>query len=554
MTRPSGRAAVAVAAGIGASRVSGFVRELLLSATLGISPAADALRTAARLPNLLQNLLGEGVLSASFIPVYARQLDEDPEAARRTARGVLGLLMIAAGIGAALVVVGARPLTSVLAPGMSGERYELTVDLTRVVAVGTAFLVPSAWCLGVLNSHRRFFVSYVAPVAWNAVQVVVLAVVALRGLDVADAADAAAWALAGGGVAQLAVQLPWVRRVAGDLWPRIDLKDPGVRSTLARFAPAVLGRGATQLVGYIDLLLASLLATGAIASLVTAQVLYMLPIALFAASVAAAELPELARASAHDPVELAARTERGLRRILVPVTLIAACYLVAGRVVVAGLLERGQFEREDTILTAAVLAALAVAMIPSAASRLLQNTLYAVGDVAGPARISVMRVVVAALAGAILMFPFDRLVIVGTEIVGLLFVAAPWAPLPVSLREDPTLPLRLGAVGLAIGSALAAWFELALLRQRVTRRLEMTSLLGGAVPALVAATGASAVVAGALTALSTGAVAEVRLVVVLGATAVVHLALLHVLGVREWTDAARRCTTSLLTRARSPRP
>ncbi len=121
----------------------------------------------------MQNLLGEGVLSASFIPVYARLLEEGrDEDAGRVAGAILGLLAVVAGVLTLLAVVFAEPLTAVLAIGFESQRRDLTATLVRIITPGVGFLVLSAWCLGILNSHRRFFLSYVAPVIWNLVQVV----------------------------------------------------------------------------------------------------------------------------------------------------------------------------------------------------------------------------------------------------------------------------------------------------------------------------------------------------------------------------------------------
>ncbi|RMH68222.1 MAG: murein biosynthesis integral membrane protein MurJ, partial [Actinomyces sp.] len=165
----------AVGAGIVLSRLSGLVRESVIAHVLGVGVATDAFRNAVRIPNVLQNLLGEGSLSASFIPVYAGLLErDDPREARRLAGAVFGGLMALTGI---LVVVGvgaAGALARIIAPGAPPATRELTIELLRVTTVGVGFLVLSAWCLGILNSHRRFFVSYVAPVVWNAAQIVAL--------------------------------------------------------------------------------------------------------------------------------------------------------------------------------------------------------------------------------------------------------------------------------------------------------------------------------------------------------------------------------------------
>src|SRR6476469_9235991 len=162
------RGAVLVAAGILLSRISGLVRLRVFSHYFGImSEAADAFNAAFRIPNFLQNLFGEGVLSASFIPVYAglRARGEDREA-ERVAGAVAALLGL---VTALLVLVGIllTPwLIAIIAPGFDGEKRAATIRLVRILFPGAGLLVLSAWCLGVRNSHGRLFLSYAAPVLW----------------------------------------------------------------------------------------------------------------------------------------------------------------------------------------------------------------------------------------------------------------------------------------------------------------------------------------------------------------------------------------------------
>src|SRR6185437_6400811 len=150
----SGRAATLVATGILLSRLAGLVRQHFLARYLGLGDAADAFNAAFRIPNFLQNLFGEGVLSASFIPVYARlRASGDDEAATHVAGAVIALLALATSL---LVVVGilVTPwLIWLIAPGFAGAKRELTITLVRILFPGAGLLVLSAWCLGVLNSH-----------------------------------------------------------------------------------------------------------------------------------------------------------------------------------------------------------------------------------------------------------------------------------------------------------------------------------------------------------------------------------------------------------------
>ena len=466
-----GSGAAQVGAGILLSRVSGLVREIVTTSLLGLGVAADAFRAALRIPNLMQNLLGEGVLSASFIPVYSRLVDEDPEEAGRTAGAVVGLL---AALTSVLVLAGmvlARPITTVLTPGFSGEKLDLTVSLVRLMFPGIGVLVLSAWCLAILNSHRKFFLSYVAPVVWNITQVVVVAAVAIGGSTERSLADALAWGVVIGGVAQFLVQLPAVRRLVPQLKVSLDRHRPAVRDTLSRVGPVVFGRGVVQISGYIDLFLASLLATGALAAGTSAQFLYLLPVSLFGMSIAAAELPELSRLGPASTDALLGRVERGLARVAYFVVPTAVFYVVLGEALVGALFERSRFGPSETRLVWLTLAAYALGLLATTASRLLQNTLYALDDPRTPARIALVRVVVGAVVAVTLMFWLDDFVLVGTAI---------------RSETDATADLlHLGAVGIALGSAASAWCEFVLLRLALRWRIGTVTLGGGRLGAVL---------------------------------------------------------------------
>ena len=484
-----------VAAGIFSSRVAGLAREIAVAAFLGNGATLDAFSAAMKIPNLLQNLLGEGVLSASFIPSYARLLAEDrEEEAGRLAATVLSLLVALTGVLVVLGVLGAELLTDLLTPGVSGDRRDLTISLIRVVTPGIGLLVVSAWCLGVLNSHRRFFLSYVAPVVWNVTQIVALAVggwfvfdaaVSTQGTSVINA-DARGltlvlgWATVLGAALQVAVQVPQIRRLSPGIRPRFTI-DGSVREVISRFVPVLGARGVVQLSAFLDQLLASFLVVGAIGALRYGQVLYLLPISLFGMSVAAAELPAMSAATSQDAAAAAkairARLHRGLRRISYFVVPTAVAYVAAGDVVVGALLQRGEFSRANTLQVWAVLGGYAIGLLGATSARLLQSALYGLGDAKLPARASIVRVVVSSIIGVLLMFQLDR-VGVGPDGLQVLGDLPAFGPLPPAVREAADLP-RLGALGLTIGSGIAAWVEYWLLRDRLQRRVGVIHHAGG---------------------------------------------------------------------------
>jgi putative peptidoglycan lipid II flippase len=555
---PRRSGAFLVGAGIFLSRTAGLVREIAVSFFVGVGAAADAFKAALRIPNLLQNLLGEGVLSASFIPVYSQQLEQDDEEAGKLAGAVAGILVAVAGVLTVLGVVFAEPITRFLTPGFEGETLDLTVELVRIVTPGVGFLVLSAWCLGVLNSHRRFFLSYVAPVLWNAAQIAAVVAVALLVDDASEEtlARALAWGVLVGGILQLLVQLPAVRKVGGRIRLSLDTGRATVRDVWRRFVPVLLGRGVVQLVGYVDLVLASLLAVGAVSAFTYAQVLYLLPISLFGMSVAAAELPELSRlgndASARATVR--ARLDRGLGQIAYFVAPIQAVYITAGGVITAALLQRGEFGEDDATLVWLVLAGASLALLATTASRLLQNALYALGDAKTPAVIAAARVVVSAGLGFVLMFQFEQVVLEPTDdgidlTVEDGAIPAPLEPLPDEVRTDESAPLRLGAAGLTVASSVGAWLELAALRVVLRRRIGRVRVGGPDRAKVLPAAGLAGLVALLLRWSPAGDLpALVQVVVVLGPAGLAYLACTWLLGVAE-----ARQLVGAVTRRRSPR-
>lgn len=446
-------AASSVAAGILVSRVFGFARDIVFAHHFGTGALVDAWRTALRIPNVLQNLLGEGALSASFIPVYVRLLEEGrEEEAGRAAGAVLGLLAVTAGVLAALGTWASPWLAALVAPGFAADgRAGVVVSLLRLLFPMAGVLVVSAWALGILNSHRRFFVSYVAPALWNLSMIVALVAAAGRGILGGDLILAMAWGALAGGVLQLLFQLPFLVRFLKHVVPSISTRVTGVREVVTNFVPVLAARGAVNLSALVDTNLASRLATGAVGVMGYAQTLYLLPISLFGLSVAAAELPELARDRPAGIAAVRERAERAVGTVLFWLIPITAGYIVFHEEVMAIYRTGGAFGELDAAAAGMVLAAYALGLPASGTSRVLSSAFFALGDTRTPARIAYARIVVSVAVGVALMFPLDR-VAVGD--------------------------LRLGAAGLALGASVGAWLELSLLGRHLGRRLAGLSLGG----------------------------------------------------------------------------
>jgi putative peptidoglycan lipid II flippase len=442
--------AVAVAAGIFLSRIAGLVRERAIAHYLGASVAAGAFRAALRIPNLLQNLLGEGVLSASFIPVYARLLAEGRhDDASRVARAVGTLLALVATLVAAVGVLAAPVLVDVITPGFDGDVRELTIRMVQILFPGVALLVLSAWCLGVLNSHRKFFLSYAAPVLWNAA-LIATAIVAGRRFAGGDGFDAAIWLAWGaviGSALQLLVQIPEVVRLLRGLRPSLEVRDEGVRATLRTFGPVLLGRGSVQLSSYLDTVLASFLGATMVAAIGFAQTLYLLPVSLFGMAVSAAELPEMSGATGDAgaiATHLQTRLRSALRRVVFLVVPSAVAFVAIGGPIVGLLFQTGKFGAGDTETVWLILAGSAIGLSAGTQGRLLGSAFYALRDPKPPLHAALVRV-------------------------GLTFVSG-WA-LVLPLRKHFGYSDAWAAFGLTASAGVAAWIEFLLLRRWLDARI-----------------------------------------------------------------------------------
>jgi len=314
-----------------------------------------------------------------------------------------------------------------------------------------------------------------------------------------------------------------------------------VRAVLDRFAPVVLGRGVVQIMGYVDLTLASFLAAGSVSAFNFSQVLYILPISVFAMSVAAAQLPDLSEVDVYDADtrrSFRRRLEEGMARIMYYVGPTATIFVVAGDVVVRLAFQRGSFGPADTWAVWLVLAAFSLGLPAATSSRLLQNGLYALGDTKTPARLAATRVLIAATIGLAFMFPFDRLTITSEGIRGWSRMLA-LGPLPEAERSAGLTP-HLGIVALAIGASIAAWFEYLALSRALAWRIGRTRLAGRWLNPIAVGCAAAALVAWALILVVPDMPSALTAAFTLGPAGVTYLVITHALRVPEALDLTSR--------------
>jgi putative peptidoglycan lipid II flippase len=452
--RSAARGSAHIGAGILLSRLLGLLRQSLIARYLGAGLVSDAFNGAFRITNFLQNLFGEGALSASFIPVYAHALARGEEdEADRIAGAVAAILALLIAFIVALGVVFAPVVVKLVVGGFTGAKLELAIRLTRILFPGAGIFVMSAWCLGILNSHRRFFLSYAAPVFWNIAMIVALVAYGPRRGEV-ELAIILAWASVIGAALQMGVQLPAVLALVRHLRLVPDLGYPPVREVVRNFIPAFVSRGVVQLSAYVDIWLASFIhANGVVTLLQNAQTIYVLPISLFGMSVSAAELPEMSRESGSGVEALARlrmRLDAALPRVAFFVIPSAIAFFVLGEAISGVLLQHGKFTRTDSVRTWAILGGSAVGLVASALGRLYSSAFYALRDTRTPLRYAIARVVLTGVLGYLLAFPVPRLL---------------------------GLPAWTGAVGLTASAGIAGWVEFFLLRRSITARIGRTGVL-----------------------------------------------------------------------------
>jgi putative peptidoglycan lipid II flippase len=420
-----------------ASRILGFLRDILIASMLGAGPVADAFFVANRLPNLFRRLFGEGAFNAAFVPAFSGLLaTEGKGAAQRFAEEATAVLAFWL-FGIALLAELFMPaVMAVLAPGFLNipEKFALAVELSRITFPYMPLICLAALLSGVLNGLDRFAAAAAAPVVYNAVSICFM--LGLVGL-VPTAGHALAWGVSVSGVFQLALLVWAVRRAGMKLHiPRPRLT-PQMRLLLRRMAPGLLGAGVTQLNLSVDVIIGSLLPAGTVSVLYYADRINQLPLGTIGVAVGTALLPTLSRQALAGEARAAIATlNRALEYALV-LTLPAALALIAVPGAIIGVLfGRGAFDAQSVHLSAQALAAYAVGLPAFVLVKVLVPGFFARGDTSMPVK-------------------------VGMAAVGL------------NLALNVAFMVPLKHLGPPLASALAAWFNVAVLAAILMRRGHM---------------------------------------------------------------------------------
>jgi putative peptidoglycan lipid II flippase len=388
-TRPASEHLVRSAGVIGiatmASRVLGLIRDQVLAYFFGAGDAMDAFRIAFRLPNILRDLFAEGALSAALVPTFTRALATgDRTAVWRLASNVITALLLIAGSIAVVGIVFAEPLVEAYAAGFRSVpgKIELTIRLTRIMFPFLAMVATAAVLMAMLNALHRFFIPALSPAMFNVATILcaVIAVPLAPRLGFDPLVAIAAGTLAGG-LGQVLLQWPALRREGFRYRPVLDARDPWLREIGRLMVPGVAGLAAVQVNLFVNSWLAAGLGTGAVSWLDYAFRLMYMPIGLFGISIATASLPTISghAASRNDP-GIRRAVSSGLRMMLmlnVPATI---GLLVLATPIVRLIFERGRFTPEDTAATAAALMCYAPGLIGYSAVKLVSPSFYAMGN------------------------------------------------------------------------------------------------------------------------------------------------------------------------------
>ena len=376
------------------SRVTGFVRDVVMAAVLGAGPIADAFFVAFRLPNHFRAILAEGAFNAAFVPAYARTLEESgSKDARLFADRIAAALLLINIVLLALAMFYTPSVVSLLAPGLDKdpERYALAVTLTRITFPSLLLVSIQTLISGELNANGRFAAAAGAPILLNICMVMPLAVA----YGFPNAGYAAAWGVLIAGLAQVLLVGFDAERIGIGLRFRLPRLDQRTRKFLTALGPAIIGAGGVQLALFADTVIASYLPTGALSALYYADRINQLPIGVVGIAVGTVLLPEMSRRlAAGDTRGAAIAQARGIQLALLLTVPCAAASVAIPELIMRGLFARGAFTAQDAAAAGATLAAYSIGLLPFVMLRSFTAPFYARGDTVTPVTAALLAVIV----------------------------------------------------------------------------------------------------------------------------------------------------------------
>jgi putative peptidoglycan lipid II flippase len=446
------------------SRILGFVRDMATALFLGAGFGADAFFVAFRIPNLLRRLFGEGALAAAFIPTYVETLQKEgtPEAARlaRVAFTFTALVLCVVTLAGVLL---SPWIVRVIAPGFLDDpaKFDLTVDLNRMMFPYIFFISLVALASGVLNSMGHFSAPAAAPVILNLAMIASLGV--LTTWFGVPAYKALAWGVLVAGLFQLALQIPFMSRSGVKLRPDFTFDHPALKRIGALFVPAAFGGAVYQINVLVGTILASLLPAGGVSWLYYADRIVELPLGVFAIALGTAVLPSMSRQVANGDMKGLTRSLSYSLRFIAFFTIPASVALIVLREpIISVLFQRGLFTAVDTRETAYALLYYTVGLWAFSGLKVVTQGFFSMKDTRTPVYISVVSVIVNLVAGLLLMGPMAQGgLALATSLAAAFNVVALFVVLVRRLGGFPSADLlnsllRISAASLVMG-ALLVW-------------------------------------------------------------------------------------------------
>lgn len=387
------------------SRILGFVRDAVIARVFGAGLMTDAFFVAFKIPNLLRRLFAEGAFSQAFVPILAEYKNRRGTAdTRALIDHVAAVLTVALVLVTAVGMVAAPLIVSVSAPGFvaTPEKFDLTVDLLRVVFPYILFIALTACAGGILNTWSRFAVPAFTPVLLN-LSFIGFALFAAPWFD--PPVMALAWAVFVGGALQLAFQLPFLARIGMLPRLRLNFRDEGVRRVLKQMAPAVFGVSVGQISLLINTIFASFLVTGSVTWLYFADRLMEFPAGLLGVALGTILLPSLAKCHAEQSVQAYSDLlDWGLRLTLLLAVPAAAGLALLAVPLVTTLFHYGAFTDTDVIHTRNAVIAYSIGLVGLIAVKVLAPGFYARQDIRTPVRIALITLIFTQLLNLLLIW------------------------------------------------------------------------------------------------------------------------------------------------------
>ncbi|MBI4457055.1 MAG: murein biosynthesis integral membrane protein MurJ [Acidobacteria bacterium] len=438
--RKAARAAGIVSLATLISRLSGLVRDQVFAALFGAGKYMDAFNVAFLIPNLLRDLFAEGALSAAFVPTFTHYLtSRSREEAWRLANLVINALLVILSGFTLLIFLFSKYFVLLFAYGFTQTpgKVELTAALTRIMSPFLLMIALAAVCMGILNARDKFFVPAVSPALFNIgnilAGILLVPVFSKHGME---GIFAMAVGTLVGGLGQLLAQVPLLRRQGFHYRPKIDLSHPGLQHIGRLMVPAVFGLAAVQINLMVNRqLAASIPGDGPVSWLNYAFRLIYLPIGLFGVAIATVNLREASvDAARRDMAALKHTLANSLKMVMLLNIPSTFGLIILSHPIIAMLYQRGKFTAADTTATAHALVAYSLGLFAYSCVKIFVPTFYALNDTRTPMRISMMAVVLNIFFNVALIRP-------------------------------------LGYIGLALGTSVTSWLNLALLTYEFRRKM-----------------------------------------------------------------------------------